>query len=144
LWKNKPIFLWNEEVIEVRGVKIEFEKYNEKKMEVLEVSTIELLQNIKKNRRECRIVWIREIMKEEKEKEIPEEFRELLKEYKDVFLEKLLPGLPLDRGENNHRIKVVPEARPVKRNYYQLASKEMEELKKKLEEYIELGHIRPS
>jgi hypothetical protein len=30
------------------GVKIEFEKYNERKMEVLEVSAIELLRNIKK------------------------------------------------------------------------------------------------
>jgi hypothetical protein len=43
-------------VIEVERVKIEFEKYNEKKMKVLEVSAIELLQNIKKNRRECGIV----------------------------------------------------------------------------------------
>jgi hypothetical protein len=135
--------LWNEEVIEVGGVKIEFKKYNEKKMKVLEVSVIELLWNIKKNRKECGIVWIRKIMKEEKEKEIPEEFRELLEEYKDVFLEKLPPGLSLARGENNYRIKVVSGARPAKRNYYQLVLKEIEELKK-LEEYIELGHIRLS
>jgi Reverse transcriptase (RNA-dependent DNA polymerase) len=52
--------------------------------------------------------------------------------------------LPLDREENNHRIKVVLGARLVKRNYYRLAPKEIEELKKKLEKYIELGHIRPS
>jgi hypothetical protein len=83
LWENKPTFLWNEEAIEVGRVKIEFEKYNEKKMKVLEVSAIELLRYIKKNGRECGIVSIRKIMK----KEIPEEFRELLKEYKDVFLE---------------------------------------------------------
>jgi hypothetical protein len=57
-------------------------------------------------------------MKEEKKKKIPEEFRELLKEYKDVFLEKLSPGLLSDREENNHRIKVVLEARLAKRNYY--------------------------
>jgi hypothetical protein len=81
--------------------------------------------------------------KRRKEKEILEEFRELLKEYKDVFSEKLLPGLPLNREKNNHRIKVVPEARLVKRNYYQLAPKEIKELKKKLEEYIKLEHIRP-
>jgi hypothetical protein len=61
---------------------------------------------------------IREIIKEEKKKEILEKFRELLEEYKDVFLEKLPPGLPWNRRENNHRIKVVSETRPVKRNYY--------------------------
>jgi hypothetical protein len=61
-----------------------------------------------------------------------------------VFSEKLPPGLSLDRGENNHRIKVIPGARPAKRNYYQLVSKKMKELKKKLEEYTELGHIRSS
>jgi hypothetical protein len=55
LWKNKLIFLWNKEAIEVGGVKIEFEKYNEK-MKVLEVLAIELLQDIKKNERECKIV----------------------------------------------------------------------------------------
>jgi Reverse transcriptase (RNA-dependent DNA polymerase) len=82
-------------------------------------------------------------MKEEKKKEILEEFRELLKEYKDVFLEKLLPGLLLNREENNYRIKVVPGVRLAKRNYYWLVLKEMEELKKKLEEYMKLGHIRP-
>jgi hypothetical protein len=59
-----------------------------------------------------------------------------LKEYKDVFLEKLPPELPLDRKENNHGIKVVPGAKPVKRNYYQLVPKEMEELKKKLEKIL--------
>jgi hypothetical protein len=37
-------------------VKIEFKKYNEKKIEVLEVSAIELLRDIKKNERECEIV----------------------------------------------------------------------------------------
>jgi DNA-binding PadR family transcriptional regulator len=61
-----------------------------------------------------------------------------------VFPEKLSPGLSLDRRENNHRIKVILEARPAKRNYYRLTPKKMEELKKKLEEYIELGHIRSS
>jgi hypothetical protein len=49
LRENKSTFLWNERAIEVGGVKIEFEKYNEKKMKVLEVSAIELLQDIKKN-----------------------------------------------------------------------------------------------
>jgi hypothetical protein len=81
-------------------------------------------------------------MKEEKEKKILEEFKELLEEYKDVFSEKLPPGLLSDRRENNHRIKVVSRARPVKRNYYRLAPKKMKELKKKLEEYTKLGHIR--
>jgi hypothetical protein len=63
--------------------------------------------------------------KRRKEKRNSRKFRELLKEYKDMFLEKLLSGLPLDREENNHRI---PEVRLAKRNYYRLALKEMEEL----------------
>jgi hypothetical protein len=46
------------------------------------------------------------------------------------FSDKLLSRLLLNRGENNHRIKVVLEARPVKRNYYQLVPKKIEELKK--------------
>jgi hypothetical protein len=91
----------------VKGVKIEFEKYNEKKIEVVKVSVIELLRDVTRNGRKCRIVWVREIMKEEKEKKILKEFRKLLKEYNDVFLEKLSSGLSLDR-----------RARSVKRNYY--------------------------
>jgi hypothetical protein len=67
-----------------------------------------------------------------------------LKEYKNVFLEKLSPELPSDRRENNHSIKVVPEARLIKRNYYQLVLKEIKEIKKKLEEYINLEYIKPS
>jgi hypothetical protein len=35
-------------VIEVERVKIEFKKYNEKKIKVLKVLVIELLRNIKK------------------------------------------------------------------------------------------------
>jgi Reverse transcriptase (RNA-dependent DNA polymerase) len=68
----------------------------------------------------------------------------LLEEYKDVFPEKLPLGLSPYREENNHRIKVILGARPVKRNYYQLVSKEMEKLKKKIEEYTDWGYIRPS
>jgi hypothetical protein len=56
-------------------------------------------------------------MNKKKKKEISKEFKELL-EYKAVFLEKLSPELLLDRRENNHKIKVVLEARLVKRNYY--------------------------
>jgi hypothetical protein len=52
----------------VERVKIEFEKYNEKKMKVIEVLVIELLRDVKRNSEECEIVWIREIMKEKKRK----------------------------------------------------------------------------
>jgi hypothetical protein len=43
--------------------------------------------------------------------------------------------------ENNHSIKVIPEVRLAKRNYYRLALKKIEKLKKKLKVYTDLGMI---
>ena len=74
---------------------------------------------------------------------VPPEFRELLDQYKDVFLEGLPPGLPPERAVN-HTIELEPHQQPPHRGIYPLSHDELAELKKQLNELLEKGFIRPS
>lgn len=65
----------------------------------------------------------------------------LLKEYDDIFPEKL-PGLPPSR-DVTHSIDT-GDAKPISQNTYQMSPRELEALKKQLDELLELGFIRPS
>lgn len=67
----------------------------------------------------------------------------LLSSFRDVFPEELPPGLPPSR-EVDHRIELVPGAVPPSRPTFRLSAKELEELKKQLEELTKAGFIRPS
>ncbi|KAI3767690.1 hypothetical protein L2E82_18026 [Cichorium intybus] len=67
---------------------------------------------------------------------------EVVCDYPDVFPENL-PGLPPSR-QVAFVIDVIPGAKPVARPPYRLAPSEMEELKRQLQELLELGFIRPS
>lgn len=87
------------------------------------------------------------------EKPQPKEISELISEYKDRFPEgspgikfaNLPPGVAPDRGPFNHRIPLKSEAeRPYSRQPRPLTQEEMLILKERIQELIELGHIRPS
>ena len=63
-------------------------------------------------------------------------------EFPDVFLEDL-PGLPPDR-DVEFSIELEPSTAPISRRPYCMASKELAEMKKQLEELLEKVFIRPS
>ena len=75
--------------------------------------------------------------------EIRTELSELLKEYKDLFLEKLPKGRPPKRAVE-FEINTVPDATIPSRPPYRLSPKESEELQAQIDELIAQGHIRPS
>jgi hypothetical protein len=69
--------------------------------------------------------------------------KEILKEFKDVFPNDLPKGLPPKRHVD-HKIELLPEATPPSKATYRLSFKELDELKKQLQELLEKGHIQPS
>ncbi|KAJ9563463.1 hypothetical protein OSB04_008623 [Centaurea solstitialis] len=66
----------------------------------------------------------------------------VVSEYLDVFPDDL-PGVPPER-QVEFRIDLVPGAAPIAKAPYRLASPEMQELSKQLEELLDKGFIRPS
>jgi hypothetical protein len=75
-------------------------------------------------------------------KELKLENIDTVREFPDVFPEEL-PGLPPDR-EVEFAIDVVPGAAPISIAPYRMAPVELKELKKQLQELLEMGFIRPS
>jgi hypothetical protein len=75
--------------------------------------------------------------------EYTEQRKALLTEFNDVFPPKLPPGLP-PRREVDHKIELVPDAKPVIRPTYAMSAKELEELSRQLNELTAAGFIRPS
>ena len=67
----------------------------------------------------------------------------LLKEFHDVFPVELPEGLPPKR-QVDHKIDLQPGSQPQHRSPYRMSPKEMEELKKQIDRFLKLGHIRPS
>ncbi|XP_070013310.1 uncharacterized protein [Nicotiana sylvestris] len=67
----------------------------------------------------------------------------LLEENKDVMTEELSKHLQL-RREVDHKIELEPGANPPVFAPYRMALPELEELRKKLKELLDAGHIRPS
>jgi len=68
---------------------------------------------------------------------------DILTEYKDVFPEKLPKGLPPQR-KVDHKIELEPGASPPSRPTYHLSQSELDELRKQLEELLDLGFIQIS
>ena len=64
-------------------------------------------------------------------------------EFADIFLKDLPASLPLQR-ELDHRIEVVPRAKPSHRAPYKISPQGLDELKKELQDLIEKGYIQPS
>ena len=69
--------------------------------------------------------------------------KSLLTEFKDVFPPELPPGLP-PRRNVDHKIELMPDAKPIIRPTYAMSAKELEELSKQLNELTAAGFIRPS
>ena len=67
----------------------------------------------------------------------------LLEKYKDVFPDNLPKGLPPSRGKD-FSIELIENAKPQCRGLYRMSLPELEEVKKKVDELIEHGFIRPS
>ena len=81
---------------------------------------------------------------EEKVKvDAPGELSSLLEEFRDVFPEKLPPGLPPSRNLE-HEIPLVPDSTPPVKQPYRMSDVELQELKKQVEELLEQGYLRPS
>ena len=66
----------------------------------------------------------------------------VVNEYPDVFPEELL-GMPPDR-DIEFVIDLVPGTSPIAKRPYRMATSELSELKKQLEELQRIGFIRPS
>ena len=69
--------------------------------------------------------------------------KEILKDYKDVFPEKLPTGLPPKRSLD-HRIDLEPGAQPTYRPDYKKSLPEYDEMKRQITEMLESGEIQPS
>ena len=67
---------------------------------------------------------------------------EVVRDFPDVFPEEL-PGLPPPR-EVEFNIELLPGTAPISKAPYRMAPAELEELKKQLQELMDLGFIRPS
>ena len=67
----------------------------------------------------------------------------LLHEYADVFPSDLPTGLP-PRRDIDHKIEVLPGSEPPSRATYKMSPKELDELKKIIQELLEHGFIQPS
>lgn len=75
--------------------------------------------------------------------EAPNDFKDIIAEYQDIFREELPEELPPSRGmdfEINLRPGETPPVRPVIR----LSPKELKELKVQLQKYLDRGLLRPS
>lgn len=67
----------------------------------------------------------------------------ILKDYADVFPDDLPPGLPPER-DIDHRIDLENGASPPFRPIYRLSYRELNELKKQIDDLLKRGYIRPS
>ena len=67
----------------------------------------------------------------------------MIQKYRDVCLENLPKGVPLNR-EVQHRIEIEPGSDPPYRPPYQLGPTEQDELEEQLKDLLDQGFIRPS
>jgi transposase InsO family protein len=71
------------------------------------------------------------------------DLQDLVQSHIDVFPEELPDGLPPER-HLKHTIPLKPNSEPPAQKVYRLSYRELDELKKQIEEYLRKGWIRPS
>ena len=78
---------------------------------------------------------------------VPDVYRKnlekLIKEYQDIFPEKLPKGVPPER-EVQHQIEIEPGSKPPYRPPYRLGPAEQDELEEQIKDLLAQGFIRPS
>jgi hypothetical protein len=87
----------------------------------------------------------------EEDDSVPDDFKKLLEEFKDRFLNPLLgvkfaklpPRLPPDRGPHNHSIPTKTNAQPFFCNPRRFTDAEYKTLKEQIKDLLWLGHIQP-
>ena len=77
-------------------------------------------------------------------KDMPEEIKAVLQEYKEIFPTDLPLGLPPVRMGHEFKIELEDETPPIHRPIYKLSPLELEEAKKQIQYMLEHGYIRPS
>ncbi|XP_022975335.1 uncharacterized protein LOC111474513 [Cucurbita maxima] len=77
------------------------------------------------------------------EETIPDEIKEVLDSYADIMPESLPQTLPPRRGID-HEIELLPGVKPPAKNAYRMASPELAELRKQLDELLTAGFIHPA
>ncbi|XP_042005951.1 uncharacterized protein LOC121754701 [Salvia splendens] len=103
-------------------------------------SIISALQATTMMRKGCPAYLV--FLNEEERKDKKIEDVAIVREYPDVFPEKL-PGLPPNR-QLEFSIDLEPGSAPISKAPYRMAPRELEELKMQLQELLDLGFIRPS
>lgn len=68
----------------------------------------------------------------------------LLQSFPEVLRDALPPGLPPSRPGHDHKIPLIPGSQPPWRAPYRLATTELDELRRQLDDYLGKGWIRPS
>ena len=94
-------------------------------------------------REEPTLIAVPAVYEEEGGEPIPLETEAVLKRYGDVIPYQLPKALP-PRREIDHQIELVLGAKSPARAPYRMAPPELVELKKKLNELLEVGFVRPS
>ncbi|XP_062107132.1 uncharacterized protein LOC133818349 [Humulus lupulus] len=105
------------------------------------LSALQFKKGVKKQ--EPTYVAVPTVFEETVEEIVPLEITRVLKMNGDVMLDKLPNDLPPRRGID-HQIELVPGAKPPTKAPYRMASPELEELRKQINELLEAGFIRPS
>ncbi|KAI3804330.1 hypothetical protein L1987_25790 [Smallanthus sonchifolius] len=134
---NQARILCDKKAIELRSPKGNILTINGDKLSN-SVGIISMLKAIKYLRKGC-LAYLVTVTTDTKKKieDVP-----VVAEFSDVFPDEL-PGIPLKR-EVEFRINLVPRTTPIAKAPYRLASTEMAELKKQLDELLEKGFVRPS
>jgi len=98
---------------------------------------------LQKELAECFVLLINEVTSDIDPNPIEALNLDLVKEYPEVFPENLPSRLPPPRSVD-HRIDLIPDAKPYARTPYRLSKFETEEMQKIVEELLGQGLIRPS
>jgi hypothetical protein len=103
------------------------------------IQVYQLEQLLRDEKVEEVIAWNIKLKKGTTDEEIDKEIRRILQEFLNVF--DTQARMPLDRENNNFKIRLVAGARPQVRRHRCLSEREVEEMRKWIKELLEIGHI---
>ena len=74
-------------------------------------------------------------------KDMPEQMKAIVQEYKDIFPMDLPPGLPPVRMGHEFKIELEDDTPPIHRPIYKFSPLELEEVKKQIQSMLKHGYI---